>query len=479
MNIMDRGIVSYGAYVPRLRIDRAAIAAAHSWAFPNMRGKGARALANWDEDTVTMAVEAARGVDLGGVSAIAFASTTPPYADLQNATLVARALGLPNEIAASDASGSLRAGTSALLAALTSNRAGDTLIVATDARRAKPGSAQELQYGAGAIALKIGSGDVIAKLIGSASRAEAFVDHFRATGEKYDYYWEERWVRDEGYAKIVPPAIKAALDEAGVAAADVAHFIMPALLGGVAAATAKRCGIPGEAIADDLSANCGDTGAAHGLLMLAAALEKAKPGERLLVVTFGAGCDVLLFEATEALAPYTSSQPVSAAIAAGCAEPHYTKLLSFHGEIDLDWGMRGEQNEKIALSQQYRAREQLANFNAGKCPDCGAVQFPQLASCINCGSFAPLAQQSLVDEPAEVATFTGDWLQFNPSPPLWFGLVNFANGARVMMEMVDVDAASLTVGTKLRMTYRIKSQDHDRHYARYFWKAAPILKGGE
>jgi uncharacterized OB-fold protein len=52
-------------------------------------------------------------------------------------------------------------------------------------------------------------------------------------------------------------------------------------------------------------------------------------------------------------------------------------------------------------------------------------------------------------------------------------LVQFDNGARVLMEMVDVDPAKFDVGTPLRMVYRIKEVDSLRHYNRYFWKAAP------
>ncbi len=481
---MERGITSYGAYIPRLRIDRAAIAAAHSWAFPSLRGKGARALANWDEDTVTMAVEAARGVGLHSVSAIAFASTTPPYADLQNASLVAAALGLGGDIASSDASGSLRAGTSALLNALESNREGDALIIASDARRAKPGSAQEMAYGAGAAAITVGSehgggGSIIARLIGQASRTTPFVDHYRATGEPYDYFWEERWIRDEGYGKILPPAILAALAETNLTPGDINHFCLPATMKGVAAAVAKKAGISADAVVDDLADNCGDTGAAHSLMMLAVALEKAKPGERIMLVSFGAGCDVLLFAAADAIAHYTSPHPVSAQLARGVVEPHYTKILSFHGEVDLDWGMRGEFNEKIAQTQAYRETDQVATFTAGKCPDCGAVQFPQLAKCVNCGSLSALTPHSLANEAASVASFTGDWLQFTPSPPFYFGLVNFESGARVMMEFADVDPTLLAVGAPLRMVYRIKSIDNDRHNSRYFWKAVPMAPTGE
>ena len=73
-----------------------------------------------------------------------------------------------------------------------------------------------------------------------------------------------------------------------------------------------------------------------------------------------------------------------------------------------------------------------------------------------------------------MATFTADWLMFYPSPPLYVGLVQFDNGARVLMEMVDVDPAKFDVGSALRMVFRIKEKDGRRHFNRYFWKAAPI-----
>ncbi len=478
---MERGITAFGAYVPALRMDRAAIAGAHAWAFPALKAqaKGARALANWDEDTVTMAVEAARGVPCQDVGAITFASTTPPFADLQNATLIASALGLPSELSTSDVGGSLRAGTTALRNALLGDGRTDTLVVASDARQAKPGSVQELQYGAGAIAIRVGTGKVIARLLATASRADEFVDHFRATGEKYDYHWEERWVRDEGYAKIVPATVGSVLEQAGMSGDSIQHFCLPGTLTGLAATLARKLGIAASAVADNLGTRCGDTGAAHALMMLGDALERARPGDRILVVAFGAGCDALLFEATEALADYRPTRGVQAAVAGGRIETHYTKMLSFQDQLDLEWGMRAEGSEKIPLTQQYRARKQLATFCAGECPSCGTVQFPQLAACVNCGGFEQLSQRPLIDEPARVATFTADWLQYHPAPPLYFGLVQFDNGARVMMEMVDVDPATLDVGTPLRMVYRIKSKDGERHFNRYFWKATPLAPQGD
>lgn len=477
---MERGITALGAYVPHLRMERAAIAAAHSWSFPSLKGlaKGCRALASWDEDTITMGVEAARGIDCSDVGSIVFASTSPPFADLQNASVIAAALGLADSVTTMDTGGSLRAGTSALLSALRSADDRSTLVIASDARLARPGSVQELQYGAGAVAVAVGRDRLIARLIGAATRAECFIDHFRAAGEPYDYYWEERWVREEGYGKLAVAAAKSALADAGVSAADIRHFCLPSSLTGVIEATAKKIGIDPGAVADDYSARCGDTGTAHGLLMLAGALERARPGDRILVLSFGAGCDALVFEATDAVADYHPPRGIAAAMAGGRSELHYTKLLSFQGALRLDWGMRAEGSDKISLTQQYRAWDQIARFTAGRCLSCGNIQFPQLASCVNCGAMEPFSPHCLCDEPATVFSYTADWLQYYPAPPLYFGLVQFDNGARVLMEMVDVAPDQLEVGTPLRMVFRIKSKDGERHFHRYFWKAAPVAPQG-
>lgn len=475
----DFGIKSYAAYIPRLRMDRAAITAAHAWALPGLKGlgKGERAFASWDEDSITMSVEATRACLApdrhAAVSSLVFASTTAPFADLQNATVIAAAAGLAPETATLDAGGSLRAGTSALVGALRSRAPADLVVVAADNRLAKPGSVQELQYGAGGFALRIGAGSCIARLLGSASSSSQFVDHFRAAGEKYDYYWEERWIRDEGYLKIVPETVRRLFRETGVEAAAIDHFCLPGTLAGIGGAVARALGIKPEAVIDNLSARCGDTGTPQPLLMLGLALEKAAPGQKILVVGFGGGCDALLLEATEALRGYRSASPVSAALARGATDRSYLKLLSFAEEIELDWGMRSETDAKTALTQLYRARDQVTGFVGGKCAACGTIQFPHMPACVNCGSTEPQTPYPLANEPAKVATFTADWLMFYPAPPLYVGLVQFDNGARVLMEMVDVDPATFEVGTPLRMVLRIKEKDSRRHYNRYFWKAAP------
>jgi 3-hydroxy-3-methylglutaryl CoA synthase len=472
------GISAFGAYVPRLRIDRAIIADAHRWAAPSLRGaaKGSRAFTSWDEDAITMAVEAARDAlgsgDANGIKAVRLASTNLPYADLQNAAIVARAAGLPAGIASSDAAGSQRAGTSALLQALKGSE--PALVIGSDNPFGRPASVQELSFGAGAAAFVVSDENVAARLVGSGSVTEVFVDHFRSADVQSDYAWEERWVRDEGYAKIAPAAIEAALADAQLSIGDIQHFVMPSYLKGSADAVAKRIKFAGT-VAGGLEDGIGYAGAAHALLMLAATLEKAEPGERILLVGFGQGADALIFQATDVIKDARPARGVAGSIADALPTDSYLRLLSFYNGIDMEWGMRSEKSAKTPLTEQYRSGFQLEGFNAGKCGKCGTVQFPQLQYCVRCQAPSEQFEQfSLRDEEATVLTSTADWLSYHPSPPLWVGFVEFPSGARVMMEMVDIGKEGIDTGAKLRMVYRIKEKDRQRGYNRYFWKSTPV-----
>ena len=211
------GIVAYGAYVPRLRLQRQAVYDANKWFAAGLRGlaKGERSMANWDEDSITMAVEASRDCLTShkpeDVRSLYFASTTHPFKDRQNAGVIGTALSIEQNLLASDVGGSLKAGTSALIAGLNAskNGGGPALVAAADKRMARVASTGEMNYGDGAAALLCGTENVIAKLVGHHSVSMDFVDHFRGDETDFDYGWEERWIRDEGYSKIVPPAIKA------------------------------------------------------------------------------------------------------------------------------------------------------------------------------------------------------------------------------------------------------------------------------
>ncbi len=478
MSQHKKGIASYGACIPRLRMSRAAIADAHAWAMPGLKGqgKGERALCSWDEDAITLAVAAARDCvrDNGRAkpTALTLASTTAPFADLLNAAIVASALDLPTSTSCNDASGSLRSGLSALAQALESTAEGDALLLAADRRSAKPASVQEFQFGAGAAALQVGTDASIANYLGRESLTNLFVDHFRATGEKHDYFWEERWIRDEGVSRAVPAAAKKLLAKIGKGSADVQWFGLAGAPGGSDKLVAKALGIAPERLLPDFAGTVGDCGTAHAPLQLIHALENAKPGDLILVAAFGQGCEVLAFEMGEGT--HKPAMGLAKSIAARIPETAYLKMASFEGEIALDWGMRAETDVKAALTQHFRASDQINAFVGGQCKSCNTVQFPRLPNCVSCGASDSQTPFSLADQGGQIATWSADWLQFYLAPPLYVGLVQFDVGARLLMEIVEVGSAGLEVGTRLSMQFRVKARDAKRHYSRYFWKAAPV-----
>jgi len=478
------GILSFGAYIPRLRLQRKAIAAANSWFNPGLRGlaKGERAMANWDEDAVTMAVEAARdcltGFDHRAVASLYLASTTHPFDDRQNASIAAGALHLRPALRSLDAGGSLRVATSTLVTALAAatGTEGPALLAAGDHRLAKAASPQEMQYGDGAAALLIGSGRPIAQLVGAHSETVDFVPQFRGHDRAHDYAWEERWIRDEGYMKIVPRTIGALLKATGTEASAVSAFCLPCTLSRVAPGVGKRVGIADAALRDNLAAVCGDTGAAHPLVMLVQALEDAKPGDLILVAAFDSGCDALLFRVTDAITALPARRGVKGSLARRKEEAIYQRYLAFNDLVALERGMRAEGDKGTPLSLLYRNRDMITSLIGGRCRTCGTLQYPRGRYCVNpqCNTLDSQDDQSFADRPASVMSYTADLLTYCPDPPAYYGMIQFDGGGRMMIDFTDVDEGKVDVGTPMRMTFRIKDVDAARGFVRYYWKAAPV-----
>lgn len=472
------GIRAVGACIPRLRLSRAKIAAASGWLQPPGRKApaGERAICNWDEDSLTLAVEAGRSAltdspPLRGVGRLVLASTTLPFADRSNATLVSQALGLGTSIAALDQTGSLRAGTSALIDAL--RMAGETasLVVASDRRLAKPGSDQEMTYGAGAAAILVGDDDGLARFVDAEQHAHDFVDHYRLQGQAHDYSLEERWVRESGWLELVPPAVEALLARRHVGPDQIAHCVIAAPTA-VARKLLERLQLPANAFVDGLAATCGDTGTAHPLLLLAHTLERAAAGQKLLLIGFGQGVDVLLLEATGAAA----GTPVSDALATRRDEDSYVRYLAHHGHVAMDFGMRAERDNRTAQSVAWRKHAALTSFEGGRCSACGTVQFPRSRVCVapDCRRTDTQQPHRLADTTGRVKTFTEDWLAYTPRPPLVYGNVEFAEGGNAFIEFTDFAPGEAAVGDQVRFVYRLKDEDRVRGFRRYFWKAAPV-----
>lgn len=477
------GIHAFGGYVPPLRLQRNAAFAATGWFAPGLKGlaKGERSFCSWDEDAVTMAVEAARDCladrDRSSIARVVLASTSHSFADRQNSTIVKEALFLSDATAAFDVSGSKRSATSALIDAFyaVTGGAGDTLCIAAERNAHKPGSEGEYNSGHGAASVVVSEGDGCAKLIGTHSVSVDFVDHFRKEGEAFDYNWEARWVREEGYGKIVVSTIMEALQKYGLDPQKIDHFVLGSPMPKIGEYVANSAGIRPETVVDTLGGTLGDAGAAQPLILLSHVLERATPGQFIMVVGFGGGCDVVLLETTAAIVDAAPARGIGGYLENRLPVDNYVKYLAHSGLLELDKGMRAELDQKPILTAQYRERKSVLGLVGGKCTQTGAIQFPKSPISVSREARAVHTQEDypLAELSAKLITFTADYLMFSPSPPAYYGNIEFEGGGRMLAEIVDVGEKGLEVGMPLRMVFRIKAIDDRRGFSQYFWKAVP------
>jgi len=479
------GITAYGAYIPRLRLDRMAIFQAMGWFAPAimMVAQGERSMCNWDEDSITMAVAASRdclsGFDKAKLDALYLASTTLPFGDRQNAGIVSAALNLRDDFITADYTASQKAATTALITALDSVLSGERkniMVTASDRRETKTAYFYEMWFGDGAAALMVGDTDVIAEYKGSYSLSCDFVDHYRGADKKYDYVWEERWTRDAGYGTFIPQVIKGLFDKLGITMDDVDKLVYPCFFKGDHRKIAKELGAAPEKLVDNMHEVCGETGAAHSFMMFIAALEQAKPGDRILMCGFGQGANALYFEVTENIAKLPKRNGVAGALANKKSIDNYLKWLKFRDLIKTEMGIRAEAPTQTATTVLWRKNKMILALVGGKCRECGTPQFPKADICVNpnCGAFYSQDDYEFADVSARVKTFTGDMLAVSLDPPAIYGMVQFEGGGRLIADFTDCQLDEIKVGLPVSLEFKRKGVDPERGFVNYFWKAVPL-----
>ena len=482
------GLIGYGAYVPYHRLAREHIAAA----LGGTAGKGTRSVAGYDEDTTSMAVEAARvafGADAadlrGRLRQLFLATATPAYLDKTNATAVHAALALDRHVLAVDMAGAVRSGVGALVAG--SESATPTLVLLSDVRTGRPGSADESACGDGAAAFVFGgsggSGSpvpepVLAEVLAHDSVSDELLERWRLPGAVASRVWEERFAEDI-YASLAADALGGALEQAGLDAAAIDHFVVAGLHGRACAVVRRTAGIRPEAVTADLTGVIGNTGTAHAGILLADVLDRAAPGETIALVVLGDGVSVLLLRATEALPSHRaraersadSVRSVAAQIASGSAPMPYATFLSWRGMLDREPPRRPDPEPPYAPPAHRRNAWKYA-FVASRCEKCGARHLPASRVCASCRSI-----DAMVDEPMEhvrgtVVTYTVDRLAFTPSPPMLVVVVDYDGGGRFRCQLTDATEADAAVGARVEMTFRRTVTAAGVH--NYFWKARPV-----
>ena len=475
-----RGIISAAGYIPYWRLDRSAIAAFHGG-----RASGTRSVASYDEDTTTLAVEAGRSAlrSVPGATTpetLWFATSSPTYLEKTNATVVHAALRLSPSVGAMDAGGAVRSGVGALRAALRSGDA-SVLVTASDIRTGPANSPDETSGGDAGTALLIGdasAGPVIAEYLGGASATREFLDRWRAPGDARTKQWEERF-GENNYLALGAQAWAGALAAASLDAdgSGVTTILIAGPHGRANKAFAKKLKRDAGV---DLAPTVGSAGAAEAALQLVAALEAAKPGDVIALVSLADGADVLVFRVTDAIASYVPARTIANQIEAGNAALPYAKFLSWRGTLPINPPNRPEP-ARASASAAGRSIDWKFGLVGSKDRESGAVHMPPARVSFNGGNVDDMEPFPMADAVGTIMTFTIDRMAYSPSPPVIFAVVDFdppaaseagASGGRLPVEICDTTPDGVAVGDRVEMTFRrLNASDG---IANYFWKARPV-----
>ncbi len=309
---MDIGIVGYGAYVPRLRISVEEIAKVWGTNAENFR-KGLivdeKSVPESDEDTVTIGVEAGRNALLRAainpkkIGALYIGSESHPYVVKPSGTVVAEALGLGTSLMLADFEFACKAGTAAMQCCYGLIKAGEIdygMAIGADTAQGKPGDALEYTAAAGGAAFVLGK-DPLAILEGTCSFTTDTSDFWRRERQDYPMHGA-RFTGKPAYFRHVLTATKNLMEKLSLNIDDIDYFVFHMPNGKFPTAAAKTLGIPMEKIAPGLvvkrMGNCYSGSSPVGLC---ATLDIAKPGQRILMTSYGsgAGSDSFSFMVTD------------------------------------------------------------------------------------------------------------------------------------------------------------------------------------
>jgi len=460
------GIISYGGYIPLWRLSRSAIATGL---------KGEKAIAGFDEDSVTMAVEAAVNclgdIERESIDGLIFCSTTSPYLEKQVASILAEALDLRRDIFTADALGCLRGGTIGLQIALDMVKAGSAkrvLVTAADCRLGAPESSLERDSGDGAAAVLIGeSTNPLAIVKGTYSVSNELMDVWRFNGETFVNTEEDRFIEEEGYLKVVEEAVAGLMRKYGVTQKDFAKAVFYTPNPRCYQALPVKTGLNPGQIQDPLFNKIGNTGTAYPLMLLVSALEDSKPGDKILLASYGDGSDAFILEVTDNTD--SKGRGIKSYIDQKKIVEDYRRYLKWRGILPMDKG-RSVLIPRPSLKEMMRRAEEVLRMHAAKCQVCGTVQYPPQRVCTTCHTKDQFDKVRLSDKKGEVYTWTADYGAGGMELPI-VTLTNVEGGGRVFCILTDASMKEVKIGLPVAFTFR---KSYGQAMPEYIWKIRPI-----
>ncbi len=314
------GIVSYGVYIPKYRIKLEEIATAwHKEPRDILSGLqvNEKAVANLDEDAITMGVEASLAafaaiqVSPVGIDSVFVGSESHPYAVNPSSTKIAEYLGIGHDYLAVDLEFACKAATAGLqvtLGLLESGKIDYGLVIGSDTAQAKPHDILEYTSASIGCAYILGRkvGDVIAEVKDMLSFSSDTPDFWRRDGIKYPSHWG-RFTGEPAYFTHVLSAAKNLLTKTKMKPSDFDYCVFHMPNGKFPRVVAKKLGFTDAQLATSLTVDLvGNPYTASSLLGLAAVLDIAKPNQSIFLVSYGsgAGSDGFVLKTTKQLARF-------------------------------------------------------------------------------------------------------------------------------------------------------------------------------
>lgn len=468
------GIRSYGAYVPMQRLQLGAIGGGGR---KSGSGSGERAVAYYDEDSVTMAVAAATACiadfDRSLIDGILFASTSYPYREKQAATVIAKALDLGRNVVAADFADSTRAGTTALRSALDAVRAGsarNVLIVVSDCRLGAPRSAEEKNFGDGAVALLVSNDDIRVTIDAAHGVTDEMIDVWRTENDPWVKTWEDRFVVEHGFLRSMREAAKGLFAKTNSRPADFQRAVFYGPDARSHASLGRALGFdPKTQVQDPLFGRLGNTGSAFALMLLVAALEQSKPGERIFLANYGDGADAFALTAQDGITGLCTKRGVTWHLGRRTELDNYDKYLSYRNLAPTANDRRG--GVGVSATIHYRERDQDISFHGHKCRKCGQEQFPFQRVCFTCFAKDDFEPVRLADRRGKLLSVTFDNFAGSPDAPLVVTTTEVDGGARVYLQMTDANVKEAKLDLPVEFTFR-KIHEYGGT-PNYFWKCTP------
>ena len=470
------GITSIGAYIPKYRLSLEEIG--KMWQARG--GPGEKAIAGYDEDAVTMAVAASLDcMKRAGNQAdvLYLASTTAPYKEKQCAALVASAVDLNKTTHTADFTNTLRAGASAMKAAIDAVKGGsaeNALVVASDCRTGAPKGRFEQLLGDGAAAVMIGEKEPVAIIEGAHSIFSDFTDLWRTEKDNFIQSGEGRFIEEAGYMPTMTEAVTELMAKYSFTSKDFAKVVFYAADNRNHAGLVKALGFDKNQIQDSLFGKIGNTGTAAAMIMLVAALEEASPGDRILFAGYGDGVDAFIFRVTENISRIKGA-PLMKDRLAGTVSIDYGKYLLWRDLIPVEASSLPERAEP-SLATRWRERKTVRTLYGAKCRQCGTPQIHPIGQrarvCVVCQAKDDFEDYKFSDKTGKLFTYAIDQLQPTKNPPGLNGVIDFDGGGRLICELTDYDLTRVATGMAVEMTFRRLSQG--KGIVNYFWKAKPI-----